>query len=320
MRVSYSLGSLLSIGEVLGCSKILDSARPDTVWIPETWGMENFAMLSAVSQVVGCKVGSSITNIYSRSPALAAMGAVTVDALSGGRMVMGLGAGSPPIVGGLHGMSFERPVERMREYVEVVRLASSGNRIDYSGEFFKLKGFTLIVKPVREQIPVYMAAVNRRMLELAWEIADGALLFLRPLGELRGTIKRMQSRRKIDAACQVITAVSHDSEAAAARARTTVAFYVSVGSIYREFLAASGFDAEVGNIYGEYKKSGIEAAAGQVTPRMVSELAVCGTPDECRKGIERFAAAGIDLPIIQLNPVGDALESCRLIASAMEGA
>ena len=131
MKTSYSLGSLLSIDDLLRCAEKTLKAKPDTVWVPETWGMENFAMLSAISTRTKSKIGSSIINIYSRSPALIAMGAATIDTLSNQRFTLGLGTSSVPIIQGLHGYKFERPLQRMKETVEIIRLVLSGKKIDY---------------------------------------------------------------------------------------------------------------------------------------------------------------------------------------------
>ena len=123
MRISYSLGSLLTIDEVLECAKISEKHSPDTIWIPETWGMENFTMLSIVSQKNNySKIGSSIINIFSRSPSLIAMGAATVDTISNGRLVIGLGTSSETIIEDFHGNDFNKPVSRMKEYVEIIKL------------------------------------------------------------------------------------------------------------------------------------------------------------------------------------------------------
>ena len=107
MRIACSLGSMLSVNEVLECSKILSKTKVDTVWVPETWGMENFSILSAVSaNTITQKIGSSIINIYSRSPAVIAMGAATVDTISNQRLILGLGTSSLPIVETFHGYEF----------------------------------------------------------------------------------------------------------------------------------------------------------------------------------------------------------------------
>ena len=313
MRVGLSLGSLLGAEQVFECLDALESP-PDRVWIPETWGVECFSMLAAAAGRTGAPLGSSVTNTYSRSPALAAMGAVTVDRISGGRMALGLGTSSPAIVEGLHGASFEAPLSRMREYVEVVRLACSGGKINYDGRHFQLRGFRLLVRPVQKNIPIYMAAVNRRMLDLASEVADGALLYLRPLSEIGRAVRQLREKRRIDVACQVITAASDNADAARARAARTLAFYVSVGRIYREFLASCGYDVSA---ISEAYKSGLDAAAAAVSETMLDELTACGTPSECRAQLERFRRAGVDAPIIQFNPVGDVRESFSLVAGEL---
>jgi len=212
MRIAFSLGSLLSVNQVLECSKILSKTNVDTIWIPETWGMENFSMLSAVSdKTTTQKIGSSIINIYSRSPAVIAMGAATVDTLSDGRLILGLGTSSLPIVETFHGYKFEKPVQRMKEYVEIIRLVLSGKQVNYTGKIFELKNFELLIKPKRESIPIYLAAVNHKMVDLTWSIGDGVIFYLRPLNEMKETITKMQSKKKIDVTCQIITSIAEDS-------------------------------------------------------------------------------------------------------------
>jgi len=135
MRLSYSLGSLLTVEQVFVCSRKLNEFNPDTVWIPETWGMVNFSMLSMASKENSfSKIGSSIVNIYSRSPSLIAMGAATVDTISNKRLVLGLGTYSQQHVEDIHCEKIEKPLKRMKEYVEIIRLILSGKTVNYSGE------------------------------------------------------------------------------------------------------------------------------------------------------------------------------------------
>ena len=314
MRIGCSLGSLLSINQVLECSEILSKTNADTIWIPETWGMENFSMLSAVSNKVKTqKIGSSIINIYSRSPSVIAMGASTVDTLSDGRLILGLGASSLPIVETFHGYKFEKPVQRMKEYVEIIRLVLSGKKVNYSGEIFNLKNFTILTKSKRESIPIYLAAINEKMVDLAWDIGDGVIFYLRPINEMKKTIRKMQSKKKIDVTCQIITCVAEDSDDAIKRAKKTLAFYVSVGKVYREFLEKNGFKNETSNIFDEFKKSGSESNHEFVTDSMLQSLCISGTSEECKKQLEKFHETGINSPIIQFNPVGNVSESFKLL-------
>ena len=314
MRIACSLGSLLSVEEVLHCSKSLSNSKIDSIWIPETWGMENFSTMSAVaSNTESQKIGSSIINIYSRSPSTIAMGAATVDILSKGRLILGLGTSSMPIVEDFHGDKFSNPVQRMKEYVEIIRLALSKKQMNYSGKIFQLNNFTLLIEPKRKSIPIYLAAINEKMVNLTWEIADGVIFYLRPLEEIKKTITKMQSKKRIDVACQIITCISEDSEIAILRAKKTLAFYISVGNIYREFLSKNGFQNETNNIFDEFKKSGFKSNHELVTEKMLNSLCIAGNPNESKKQLQKFRDSGVDLPIIQFNPIEDTKESFSLL-------
>ncbi len=319
-RLSYSLGSLLSIEEVIECSKKLNEIKPEVMWIPETWGMENFSMLGLASKEnTISKIGSSIINIYSRSPSLIAMGASTIDTISNGRLILGLGTSSVPIVEDFHGNSFESPVQRMKEYVEIIRLALSGNKINYSGKIFSLKDFSLLTKPVRNEIPIYLAAINQKMLELTWDIADGVIFYLRPKNEMKETIFKMQKKKKIDTTLQIITCIHSDHEKAVNRAKKTLSFYIAVGKIYREFLESSGYSEETQIIFNEYKKRGLNGLEKLVPDKMLDDLCIAGTPDLALKKLNEFRNIGIDLPIIQFNPIGNVKESFELLTKTFSG-
>jgi len=318
MRIACSLGSLLSVEQVIECTKMISETNIDSIWIPETWGMENFSMLGAVSsETKSQKIGSSIINIYSRSPSTISMGAATTDILSNGRLILGLGTSSVPIVEDFHGNEFETPVQRMREYVEIIRLSLSKKQINYSGKIFNLKNFTLLIKPKRQSIPIYLAAINQRMVNLAWELGDGVIFYLRPLDEMKKTISKMQTERKIDVACQIITCISNNSEEAIQRAKKTLAFYISVGRVYREFLAKNGFENETNNIFEEFKKSGFKSNHELITDSMLNSLCISGSPEEVKVQLEKFRDTGINLPIIQFNPIGNPIESFSLLKKTL---
>lgn len=319
MRIGFSLGSLLTVEQILECTKKLSEHNPDSIWIPETWGMECASVISSISQIAKTpKVGSSIMNIYSRSPALAAMTSVTLDVIARGRFILGLGTSSQAIVEDWHGMEFGHPVSRMREYVEIIRLILTGKKVNYDGNFFHLRNFELLISPYEHNIPIYLAAVNQKMIDLTWNIADGVIFYLRPIDELKDTIHKMQKKRKIDVTCQLITAISDNADEAIIRAKKTIAFYISVGKIYREFLARNGFEKETGAIYEEYQKSGFKHNHTHVTDKMVEALAISGTPNDVQKQLAKFVNSGIDLPILQFNPVGDVMISFSNLVSTLK--
>ena len=320
IRLSYSLGSLLSIEEVLECSQKLNKIKPEVMWIPETWGMENFSMLGLTSKEnTFSKIGSSIINIYSRSPSLIAMGASTIDNISNGRLILGLGTSSVPIVENFHGNSFESPVQRMKEYVEIIRMAMRGEKINYSGEIFSLKDFSLLTKPIRKEIPIYLAAINQKMVEMTWDIADGVIFYLRPKNEMKETISKMQKKKKIDTTLQIITCIHEDEEKARNRAKKTLSFYIAVGKIYREFLQSTGYSNEVKIINEEYEKNGLNSLQELIPEKMLDDLCIAGTPATAIKKLDAFRDVGIDLPIIQFNPIGNVNESFELLTKTFSG-
>ena len=319
-RLSYSLGSLLSIEEVLECSRKLNEIKPEVEWIPETWGMENFSMLGLASKEnTFSKIGSSIINIYSRSPSLIAMGASTVDTISNGRLILGLGTSSVPIVENFHGNSFDAPIQRMKEYVEIIRLALQCEKINYSGKIFTLKDFSLLTKPIRKEIPIYLAAINQKMVEMTWDIADGVIFYLRPKNEMKETISKMQKKKKIDTTLQIITCIHEDEEKARNRAKKTLSFYIAVGKIYREFLQSTGYSDEVKIINEEYKKNGLDGLQEFVPEKMLDDLCIAGTSATAVKKLDTFRDVGIDLPIIQFNPIGNVKESFELLTKTFSG-
>ena len=319
-RLSYSLGSLLSIEEVLECSQKLNEIKPEVEWIPETWGMENFSMLGLASKEnTFSKIGSSIINIYSRSPSLIAMGASTVDTISNGRLILGLGTSSVPIVENFHGNSFDAPIQRMKEYVEIIRLALQCEKINYSGKIFTLKDFSLLTKPIRKEIPIYLAAINQKMVEMTWDIADGVIFYLRPKNEMKETISKMQKKKKIDTTLQIITCIHEDEEKARNRAKKTLSFYIAVGKIYREFLQSTGYSEEVKIINEEYKKNGLDGLREFVPEKMLDDLCIAGTSATAIKKLDAFRDVGIDLPIIQFNPIGNVKESFELLTKTFSG-
>src|ERR671917_1247347 len=320
-RVGYSLGPLLSTRDLLRCAKMADERENvDSIWVPESWGRESFSTLGAISQITKkVRLGTSIVSIYSRTPATVAMAATTLDTLSDKRTIIGLGASTAAIVENWHGVQFNRPASRMKEYIECLRLVTKGQKVKYDGKFFKINNFKILHQPQRTHVPIFMAAVNKKMISMASELADGILLYLRPLEELKRTAVELKQATKgsgFEIACSFICAVSNkEPEKARDRAATTLAFYIAVGEYYQKFLAHNGFETEVEDITSEYSKAGAESAAKFVSDRMLSSLVICGNSEDCRVSLSKFLSTGITLPILQFNPVGDTESSFKEMLS-----
>jgi 5,10-methylenetetrahydromethanopterin reductase len=322
-KIAYNPGTLLSMEEVLLFAKLADERKNvDSLWVPESWGREAFASLGALSQITKkVKLGTSIIGVYTRTPATIAMAATTLDVLSNNRTIIGLGVSTRPLVEDWHGTKFERPICRMREYIECLRLMMNGEKVNYSGRFFNVKNFKLLHKPKRQKIPIFVAAVNEHMIALACDLADGILLYLRPMEELRKTISLIKSRTRrrnkgFEIASVFIGAVSNkDPEEARERAAKTLAFYIAVGKYYNRFLSVNGFQSEVEQITSEYHLNGLDIASKVVSDKMLNSLTVSGNSEQCIRSLEKFLSTGISLPIIQVNPVGDTESSIREMLS-----
>jgi alkanesulfonate monooxygenase SsuD/methylene tetrahydromethanopterin reductase-like flavin-dependent oxidoreductase (luciferase family) len=316
-QIGYNPSSLFNTQDILEFAKQLDfKPQVNSLWIPESWGREAFVMLGAIGAITRRIIlGTSIVSMFSRSPATLAMAASTLDNISLNRTIIGIGASTPILAENWHGIKFIHPLDRMREYVTCFKIISSGETINFDGNFFKLKNLKIMHPSQRKEIPVFLGAVNSGMIELATEIADGIILYLRPLDELKKTVERIKSltsrKSKSFEICSVfITAVSNKyPDLARERVAKTLAFYVAVGKYYNEFLSSHGFENQVEQITTEYQNHGIENISKLVTDPMLDSLTIYGTTEDCIKSLKRFVSCGVSLPILQVNPVKDNMQS-----------
>ncbi len=320
MRIGISLGMLLDDRQVLEYARIAESMNMHSVWVPESWGRDAFVTLSYIATLTReVMLGTAIVNIYARSAASTAMALNTLDLYSNGRAILGLGAGSKRLAEDWHSLEFRHNIARMKEYVDVIRLISKGERVDYHGSVVRVKGMRLGFKPLRSNIPIYIAAINQGMLRLAGEVGDGAILFLIPIDELGKTARMLKDENpKIDTALVLITAVSNDPEKAMERAKKSIAFYIAVGSIYARFLAEHGFKDEVEHIREEYSKNGLKDIHMLVSEHMLKSLALAGSIDDCVKQLRSFISKGVDLPILLVNPVYNSEEDYTVFKGMLD--
>ena len=259
-QIGINPSSLFNTQDILEFAKLLDN-RPqvNSIWIPESWGREAFVMLGAIASLTSrIKLGTSIVSMFSRSPATTAMAASTLDNISKNRTIIGIGASTPILAENWHGTKFEYPLKRMKEYVTCFKIISSGETINFDGNFFKLKNMKIMHPSTRKKIPVFLGAVNSGMIKLATDIADGTILYLRPFDELKETVQNIRSvtskkSKNFEISSVFIAAISNrNPELARRRAAKTLAFYVAVGKYYSEFLSSHGFKNEVEQISNDY--------------------------------------------------------------------
>lgn len=277
----------------------------DRAWLPETWGRDAVAVLTRMAtETDEIGLGPSICNVYSRSPALLAQTATTLQEIADGRVRFGIGPSGPAVIEGWHGADFDRPLRRTRETLEIMRAVMSGETVDYDGEVFTLGGFRMRCEPPAEPVPIDVAGMGPKSVELAGRFADGwhAIVFtpdgLRErLADLRRGIELGgRDPGAVRTTLSVTACALADGERARELVARHIAFYVgAMGTYYRESLARQGYAdvaAEVATAWGSGDR---ERATALVASELLAELGVAGTPEQAREQLARFEAIdGLD--------------------------
>jgi probable F420-dependent oxidoreductase len=301
-------GEGLSIDEVIDFGVAAESAGLDSVWHGENQREPLVPLAVIAARTSRIRIGTGLA-VWARSPQLAELEAANLDELSQGRFLFGLGTAPQVWNENWHGISYDNPVQRMREYVEIIRLmwsAHSGRTISYEGEKLTVRDYQRAMKPRRERIPIYLGAVQRRMCTLCGEIADGILLNVLTtpryvheyaLGYVQeGLTRTGRSRSEIELGTAVIAAVSDDAAEARRWARHQVAYYAVV-PYFDIMLDLHGFQRKVAQLRDAAAQGDLDAMFAAVTDEMVGALAVAGTPDDCRTKLQDFANEGLDLVV-----------------------
>src|SRR5260370_9423473 len=319
--------------QVMEKVKIADRLGYDSIWLGESWGYELFTSMADLVRVTSrIKIGAGIANIFSRSPALIASTVATLDERSQGRIILGLGPSGANVIERWHGVPYQKPVRRTREYVEIIRMILRGEKLVYHGEMFNLeRGFKLRFTPPRADIPIYIAAMGPKNVVQSGEIADGVLPVYWPSnkwGELREQLDegaRIASRPPHSAMiAPYITSVilnenATEEERASARlaAASPLAYYIGrMGVFYAQMLTRHGYGAEV-EVVQEAWKQGMKNALQAVTPELLDATTIIGTPQEIVTKLDQWVAAGVDEPVLGM-PSGSPDESCPKLAALMQ--
>ncbi len=308
------LGSVLIAGPDFQASlkhvQLADELGYDSVWVTNNVTREAFVLLTAyacATKHIG--VGTDIVQIYTRHPVVMAQQALSLNDISGGRFRLGLGVSHAPNIEGAMGLQMGKPLEVMREYVSIIRQAFAGP-VKHEGQHFRVTWeYTMPRKPP----PIYIAALNPRMLELAGEIADGVLLWLPTPEYVRDTVvPRVKAGRDragkswegFEIICPVPAAIVEDADAGWQSFRTELVRYSSLPFYQKEFRNA-GYGEEV-DAFQRDRDRGDPAAA--VPMRLAQALGIVGSASDVRGFTQRFTDAGVTLPLIR--PVhGPAIEA-----------
>ena len=281
----------------------------DSAWAAEAWGTDAATVLSWLAATTSTlKVGSAIFQIPARTPTNTAMTAATLDLMSGGRFLLGLGVSGPQVVEGWHGEPWGKPLTKMREYVEIVRTVLRREIVEHEGAHYSIpysgpgatglgKPLKLMARPLRPDIPIYLAVFKPRAVELAAEIADGWLpIFFSP-ERARKTFPAPFAREDFDIAPAVPALVSDDVESARDALRPYYALYVGgMGArgknFYNDLVSSYGFEAEAKQIQNLFLDGRQRDAAAAVPDRLIDEMTLIGPPDRIADRLAAWKDSG----------------------------
>jgi F420-dependent oxidoreductase-like protein len=325
MRLGVNIGySGATMGAVLPMVEQADRVGIDSVWAAEAYGSDCVTVLSYIAaRTERIKVGSAIMQMPGRTPANTAMTAMTLDALSGGRFLMGLGLSGPQVVEGWHGVPYGKPLGRTREYVEIVRKAIAREEpLQHDGEHYQIpyrgddatglgKPLKSILHPVRPRIPLYLAAIGPKNVALTAEIADGWLpIFYSPEREAifnehldAGLDEAGRDPGELDIAATVYVAMGDDIDACRDMLRPMFALYIGgMGArgknFYNDLAIRYGFEEAAHQIQDLYLDGKKDEAAGKVPDELVDEMALVGPIDRIVDRLEVWKASRVGTLIL----------------------
>ncbi len=340
MRIGLVLGYWGTVSDTgLALALEAEALGFDSVWVAEAYGTDAFTPLAWLgAQTERIRLGTALAQMPARTPATTAMTAATLDMLTGGRALLGLGTSGPQVVEGWHGVPFGRPLSRTREYVSIVRQAiRRDGPLEFHGEWYDVpyrgpgatglgKALKLIDHPVRSDIPLYLGAMGPRNVELAAELADGwiphllsPIHFSEVYGEslARGFEKNAAHRggQGFDIAAHVYVRTGQSLEECRSRLRTTLALIVGgYGALTKNFYADAvsryGYESVARTVQELYLSGNRDAAARAVPDALVDELALVGPKTHIAKQFETWAASGVTTLLCWT----DQAEALRLLA------
>ncbi len=297
MKLAVSLGHGLTPSETVGAAVKLEKSGFDFVWVSESVGFDSLPLLGAMaSRTTRIGLGTGVVNVYSRSATQIAMAAATLSLLSKGRFVLGIGASSANVVEKWHGLEFKEQLGRVANYAE-----------DLKSKLKRSEGLRPPFSSLRGDVPIFIAGVGDQMVSLAKKKADGVLFFMRPFSDVEAKCRKLASA-SFGICANVVSCVSDDPHIAEMRVRKTVAFYLAHGEAYSRLLrqvSPRKVGEAIAAVRSEWLKGRSEAAAGLVPEELLREVAVYGTPSECRRRIEDYSRiSGLDMLGLQFNAGG----------------
>jgi 5,10-methylenetetrahydromethanopterin reductase len=312
-RIGVAFSGGLAPADIVACVQLAETLGYESAWVAEGHGGDQFAILGACAVATRrIKLGTSISSVFVRSAPTIGMAAATVDHLSGGRFILGLGSSHRVQVEPEHGLPFVQPTARLRDTIAIVRGLIRDGVVSHRGEVVTIERFDLWFPPLRPDIPIYVAALFPRLLEIAGELAQGVLLTWPTAHTIARAVEHaaIGARRAgraadaVDVASLIPCAVADTTAAARDAMRPAVGLYAGFFPRYNRLLAEAGFGDAVRAIKEAFDRGGGEAAAKLVPDELIDAVTLAGTPDACRERLAAYRRAGLALPIVSPRGAG----------------
>ena len=303
--IAFSGGA--SPSEIVDCVKLAESVGYESAWVAEGHGGDQFAVLAAcAAETSRILLGTSITSVFVRTAPTIAMAALTIDDLSRGRFILGVGSSHKVQVEGEHGALYAKPLTRVRETVALIRQLAQDGRVSFRGETVRVDNFDLWFTPQRRAFPIYLSAVFPKMAALCGEIADGIILTrstTATAGEIRTYLAEGASRvgrrpDEVTVTTLLPTAIGETRQQALDTLRPGLAFYAGFFPRYNRLIAQHGFATEASAIAAAWAQGDRDAAERAVSDALIDATSIAGTAQYCRERVEAYRRSGIDLPIL----------------------
>ena len=306
-RLGIAISGGPNPSEIVDLVALAESLGYESAWVAEGHGGDQFSVLTGCAMRTSrIQLGTAISSIYVRSVPTIAMAAATVDDLSGGRFILGLGSSHRVQVEPEHGIAYGKPITRLRESVEIIRMLLRTGQAHYEGETVRIENFDLWFTPRRPDLPIYAAAVFPKMMAVCGEIADGIILTrstLKTGAQVKEQLSEGAKRAGRDPSAIAITsllptAVADNRQDALDVMRPGLAFYAGFFPRYNQLIAEHGFAEEAAAVAAAWAKGDRAGAERLVSDAMIDATSVVGTPVQCRERLEAYRQSGIDLPIL----------------------
>ncbi|MBI4233720.1 MAG: LLM class flavin-dependent oxidoreductase [Chloroflexi bacterium] len=308
-RIGVGFAGILSPTEIVECVKLADDLGYDSAWMSEAHGGDQFSILTACAVATKrIRLGTSISSVFVRSAPTIAMAAACVDYYSNGRCILGLGSGHKVQVEPEHGLPFVNALPRLLETVDIVRALLRQGEVSYKGKVISIERFDLWFTPLRKEIPIYLAAVQPRMLQIAGEVGDGVLLAGGSVEQCREAVKHIAAGaakagkrlQDVDVGKAVSVIITRDKKQARDALRQSTAATIGVFPRYRRVMAEGGFHEEVEAVQTAWAEGDKARAARLVPDGLIDAMSVIGSAEECKERIQEYRKAGITLPKINV--------------------